>query len=90
MRETFLIFGFCRGQSRLPYNAADFTQKFQLLSCPHNDDHHLPVSHTCFFQVELPRYSNRETLRQKLLYAISNCQAIDTDFTAEVGNWEEE
>jgi hypothetical protein len=48
-RQAFIRFAW--GQSRLPHSAADFTQKFQLLSCPYNDDDHLPISHTCFFQV---------------------------------------
>ena len=39
----------------------------------------LPVAHTCFFSIELPKYSSYEILRDKLKYAITNCQAIDTD-----------
>jgi len=42
-------------------------------------DFMLPVAHTCFFSIELPRYTKYEVLRAKLLYAITNCQAIDTD-----------
>ena len=38
----------------------------------------LPVAHTCFFSIELPKYSSYEILRDKLKYAITNCQAIDT------------
>jgi E3 ubiquitin-protein ligase HERC2 len=35
---------------------------------------------TCFFALDLPRYSSKHILREKLLYAIYNCRAIDTDF----------
>eukprot|EP00455_Lapot_gusevi_P043639 TRINITY_DN5334_c0_g3_i7.p1 TRINITY_DN5334_c0_g3~~TRINITY_DN5334_c0_g3_i7.p1 ORF type:complete len:172 (+),score=53.35 TRINITY_DN5334_c0_g3_i7:61-576(+) len=46
-------------------------------------DSFLPVSHTCFFALDLPRYSSEEVLRTRLLYAISNCSTIDADATAE-------
>lgn len=39
----------------------------------------LPVAHTCFFSIELPRYSTKDILKDKLTYAITHCQAIDTD-----------
>jgi hypothetical protein len=57
-RQAFLRFAW--GQSRLPYNPKDFTQKMRIMTCQYNDDQHLPVTHTCFFQVELPKYSSRE------------------------------
>ena len=44
-----------------------------------NPDLALPTSHTCFFSLEVPKYSSFELLKEKLKYAISNCQAIDTD-----------
>lgn len=44
-------------------------------------DLYLPVSHTCFFTVDLPRYSTKEILKTKLKYAIFNCIAIDGDDT---------
>ena len=34
----------------------------------------------CFFSIDLPSYSSYATLRHKLLYAITNCSAIDVDF----------
>lgn len=45
----------------------------------YNADLILPEAHTCFFTIDLPRYSSFENLKNKLLYAITNCQAIDTD-----------
>jgi len=45
----------------------------------------LPVSHTCFFHIELPSYSNKEIMREKILYAISHCTAIDLDHVASGG-----
>ena len=42
----------------------------------------MPRSHTCFFAIDLPRYTKEETLRQKLLYAATYCSAIDNDSSA--------
>ena len=41
---------------------------------------HLPQSRTCFFQLSIPSYSSYAVLRAKLLYAITSCREIDTDF----------
>ncbi|POM82093.1 HECT-domain (ubiquitin-transferase) family protein [Cryptosporidium meleagridis] len=43
------------------------------------EDHLLPTSHTCFFQLELPGYSSKKILKEKLLYAITEGVAIDID-----------
>ncbi len=45
-RERQLFLRFVWGQSRLPYNPADFTQKFEIMSSRSNDDGVLPVSRT--------------------------------------------
>ena len=42
------------------------------------------------YQVDLPRYSSKEVLRQKLLYAIANCRAIDADREAANEAWNED
>lgn len=57
-------------------------------------DNYLPVSHTCFFELELPRYSSVSVMRERLRYSIMNCAAIDTDNTplgmnAAAMGWEE-
>jgi hypothetical protein len=46
------------------------------------DDRHMPRSHTCFFAIDLPRYTKEETMREKLLYAAKYCSAIDNDSSA--------
>ena len=56
--------------------------KIHTLECT-SPDLHLPVSHTCFFSMEWPRYSSVEIAKEKLLYAIVNCVDIDADNTAE-------
>jgi len=87
-RSNFLRFVW--GQSRLPTRSEDFQEQFGIQTSPKNDDCILPVSHTCFFSLELPRYSSREVMKKKLLYAISNCHAIDTDFVVQNAALEED
>ncbi len=81
--ERSLYLRFVWGRSRLPITEEGFANhhmKIQRLD-RHNHDSVLPLSHTCFFSIELPPYSNITIMRQKLLYAITHCTAIDTDFT---------
>lgn len=48
----------------------------------HRDvDTFLPVSHTCFFSIEFPKYTSKEVFAERLLYAITNCTSIDADET---------
>ena len=42
-------------------------------------DSHLPVSHTCFFQLDLPNYSSEEVMKKKLSIAMEFCGEIDGD-----------
>ena len=42
----------------------------------------LPLSHTCFFTLDIPSYSSYDILFNKLLYAIKFCGEIDNDFNA--------
>jgi len=63
--------------------ADQFRQRFKIQAFPKRDaDNYLPVSHTCFFSLELPAYSSKEIMAAKLRYAIYNCQAIDADDTS--------
>ena len=55
------------GQSRLPYNEEDFTMKFKIAPAASDNNGALPVSHTCFFTLDCPRYTSYEILREKLI-----------------------
>jgi hypothetical protein len=69
-RRAFLRFAW--GRSRLPLTRAAFAQPFKIQSFNKSPpDIFLPVSHTCFFSIELPRYSTRDILRAKLSYGKS-------------------
>ena len=76
--ERTMFLRFVWGRSRLP--AVGSFKNFTI-NRHHsaNPDSYLPVSHTCFFSLDLPQYSSKEIVRRQLLYAISHCQAIDLD-----------
>jgi alpha-tubulin suppressor-like RCC1 family protein len=53
-------------------------------------DAQLPKSHTCFFALQLPRYSSDDVCRKQLLYAVHNCVEMDGDFRladTEMSGW---
>ena len=83
-RRAFLRFA-C-GRSRMPHDSPQPGTvngrglDIQLMS-PTVDrpDAYLPVAHTCFFSLELPAYSSAHIMRARLLYAITEGVAIDTD-----------
>ncbi|ETW06738.1 hypothetical protein H310_02903 [Aphanomyces invadans] len=92
-RQAFLRFVW--GRSRLPRSVQEFQagQQFKLQAFErHPADMYMPVSHTCFFSLELPRYTSRDVLSSRLTYAIYNCIAIDGDTNTMQANqlgWED-
>lgn len=92
-RQAFIRFVW--GRSRLPLTAAGFSSQFRIQGFGQSPaDAYFPVAHTCFFSFELPAYSTLEIMKEKLLYAIFNCVAIDGDDTGAGVNaanmgWEE-
>jgi hypothetical protein len=88
-KERSLFLRFVWGRSRLPAGQEFKKFKIHSLSRPGDPNNYLPVSHTCFFQLDLPRYTRKDIMKAKLLYAITHCQAIDLDRVAQ-GGWEED
>ncbi|KAH9259441.1 hypothetical protein BASA81_002484 [Batrachochytrium salamandrivorans] len=82
LRSLYLKFVF--GRSTLPskeaWGAPHKISSFETRN-PLDVDSLLPRSHTCYFSLDLPRYSSEEVLRRKLLFAIENCTEIDADQT---------
>jgi len=81
--QRSLFLRFVWGRSRLPISAAEwgdmrFTLHTKQTARP---DSHYPVAHTCFFSLELPVYTSAAICHDRLLYAITHCQAIDIDTT---------
>lgn len=87
-RSAFLRFVY--GRSRLPSNTSVLSEKLRISRLPKPDpDNWLPVSHTCFFSIELPAYSSYDVMREKLLYAITSCITIDGDYQVQRSSWGE-
>ena len=80
-RSEFLKFVW--GRARLPPSERLKEQPFKLvlLDDYRFNDHviHFPEAHTCFFQLDLPRYTTDEACKSRILYAIQACGEIDTD-----------
>ena len=81
--QRALFLRFVWGRTRLPATAAEwgdvrFTLHTRQASSP---DASYPIAHTCFFSLELPAYTSATVCHERLLYAITNCQAIDIDTT---------
>ena len=77
------LLAFASGRRRLPAPNSGGHFKIELLHG--RGDEALPEAHTCFFTIDLPQYSSTQVMREKILYAIHNCSAIDKDFTARGG-----
>jgi hypothetical protein len=76
-REQFLRF--CWGRSRLPIAKDGWTHPFTVTTKRGNDDA-LPSAHTCFFQIDVPRYSSQKIMEKRLRIAINwGNSAIDDD-----------
>lgn len=86
-RSQFLRFVW--GRSRLPMGREFKRFKITQLNKGGNPDTYMPVAHTCFFQIDLPAYTSKDIMKEKFLYAITHCQAIDLDRIAD-GGWEED
>jgi len=85
---------FVWGRSRLPSSTADWERKHKINKYTKVPaDNYMPIGHTCFFTVDIPMYSSLQVCREKLLYAVTHCIAIDADETtvarqaAEGGEW---
>ena len=78
-RKLFLQFTWAR--SRLPLRESDFDVPFTIQKdTKSSSEGALPSASTCFFTLILPEYEEKETLRQKLLFAIHNVKTMDSDF----------
>jgi hypothetical protein len=67
-RAMYLTFVW--GRSRLPTTSADFPEKHKI-DARAGGDGAFPLAHTCFFTIDLPAYSSKAILKQKLATAIS-------------------
>jgi hypothetical protein len=75
-RAMYLTFVW--GRSRLPTTAAEFDTNHKI-SSRSGGDAAFPMAHTCFFTIDLPQYSSRAVMSQRIATAISMCGVIDGD-----------
>jgi hypothetical protein len=47
----------------------------------HKGDTALPVSHTCFFTIDMPNYTTEEIFKKRLTTAMEFCGEIDGDWS---------
>ncbi|XP_033158858.1 probable E3 ubiquitin-protein ligase HERC4 isoform X2 [Drosophila mauritiana] len=70
-KKNFLLF--LTGSDRIPIQGMK-ALKFTIQATP--DERFLPVAHTCFNLLDLPRYKTKERLKYKLLQAIQQTQGF--------------
>ncbi|CAG9334942.1 unnamed protein product [Blepharisma stoltei] len=88
-KERTLFLKFVWGRSKLPSGRDWRHMTITRYNPSGNVDNYMPISHTCFFTMDLPPYTTKEVMKTKLLYAITHCTDIDLDGSAS-GGWEEE
>uniref|UniRef100_A0A3Q1IKG4 HECT domain-containing protein n=1 Tax=Anabas testudineus TaxID=64144 RepID=A0A3Q1IKG4_ANATE len=72
-KKQFLLF--LTGSDRIPILGM---KSLKLVIQPTGGgEHYLPVAHTCFNLLDLPKYTSKETLREKLLHAIDHNQGFN-------------
>ena len=80
LEDKFNYIKFVWGRSRLPKDAKGFGNNKHKITLTHvnfeGGQAYLPISHTCFFELELPKYDNYALLKNKMLYAIRNSLII--------------
>uniref|UniRef100_A0A0K8SYD6 Putative E3 ubiquitin-protein ligase HERC4 n=1 Tax=Lygus hesperus TaxID=30085 RepID=A0A0K8SYD6_LYGHE len=70
-KKKFLLF--LTGSDRIPILGM---KAIKMYIQPTHDDKFLPVAHTCFNLLDLPRYKTKERLKYKLLQAIQQTQGF--------------
>ncbi|XP_032669055.1 probable E3 ubiquitin-protein ligase HERC4 isoform X2 [Odontomachus brunneus] len=70
-KKKFLLF--LTGSDRIPIQGM---KAIRITIQPMSDERFLPVAHTCFNLLDLPRYQTRERLKYKLLQAIQQTQGF--------------
>ena len=77
--EKTLYLKFVWGRTRLPLKEEEIAENHTIQLDENADTCRLPIGRTCFFRLEIPIYKNEEVFREKLLYSIRHCTAIDAD-----------
>ena len=73
-----LYLRFVNGQGKLPSDLSKVRCKHTLRGRGGGDGT-LPEAHTCYNQIDIPEYSDKEIFRKNLLIAIRFCGEVDGD-----------
>ena len=89
--EKSLFLRFVWARPTLPPVGVDFPQKLKIQTAVGDEaqlkpDLYLPKAHTCFFSINLPKYTSKAMMSDKLRYAITNCTEMDADFRLQEGD----
>jgi len=57
------------GSSRVPFGGFTGGKKVTLNNVGSDQDR-LPVAHTCYYELDLPKYETKEVLKEKLIKAV--------------------
>jgi len=89
-RSQFLQF--CWARKRLPTSKSAWTSPFKIQNPSHQSESDADASllhaATCFFTIQLPRYSSKEILKKRLLTSIE-CITMDADIRVSAAQVEE-
>ena len=72
---------FVWGRQRLPSDCSQLRNKHTFVFMSHKGDTALPVSHTCFFTIDMPNYTTEEIFKKRLTTAMEFCGEIDGDWS---------
>jgi len=91
--ERAALLRFVYGRSRLPLRSEDFEKPFKVAqhskasnAGDEKAQNYLPDAHTCFFQLDLPRYRSLDIMHKKMLFAITHCVSTDGDSSYNPGD----
>lgn len=76
---------FVWGRTRLPIDLQNLSYKHEIRFMGHMRKDSLPISHTCFFQLDLPEYDNDDICYKRFQQAVTMCGSVDID-TNNIGN----
>ena len=65
------LLAFTTGSDRVPITGLEDVEF--IIGIEDDNEEKLPVAHTCFNQLLLPRYKTKEKMLQKLTQAVENC-----------------
>jgi hypothetical protein len=86
-QEAYLRFVW--GRARLPLKETPNPDSNTFVVYHEKSKESMPVGKTCFFELDIPNYTDEAKFRHKLQFAIRNCVQIDADHDNAVSDEED-